>query len=181
MNFNYEEFDDDQLEELVNELEKSGAFETCEVEQTIRLETDPEWSVRRHTHCHSLMEAWAYGVLSSFAYFRNYQLPDNFEKVFKHIAMRLNDKFPDEVVPKISLCEIRQWFKQWAMELEEFREWNTLPGSQVTHRYSSLPSGPTFIDLDVPSHNAALFIRNQRRIDDEFDRKFKEQYGSLED
>lgn len=177
--------DRDPLEDLLKHLEESGAFEKLACSHQAMLETDPEWSRQEWTHVHTLMEGWAYGVLSSYQYFNDYQVPEGFDEVFAHIATRLADQFrlrhdKNVEVVKISLCEIRQWFRQWAEEMPQYLAWNDLPGSGVQTRYSPTASGPEFIDLAVPSHNAALFVRNQRRHDAAFEKYFAREYPDRE-
>ena len=172
---------EERCQDLVAGLEKDGIFDEMDRKHQADLESCPEWSRREATHLHEIMTAWVVGVLQSYEYYRNqngYELPANFGRVFSHISRRLCEKFPENkgymgAVYEISLCEIRQWLKQWAMELSEFQRWNELPGSGITHRNSPLATKPTFIDLDVPSHRAAIYVRDQRRNAEAFERYFK--------
>ena len=175
--FNIE--DDGSYDEhpFLKELEKM--MDEATIQQTVRLETDPEWSRKEYTHVHTIMEAWAVGVLSSYAYYEGYELPDNFGTVFSHIGKRLAQKYPGEAVPQISLVEIKQMLGGWARECPEYIAWNDLPGSQFTSRYSPMATGPEFIDLSVPPHNAALYIREKRRHDKAFDNIFEKEHGRL--
>jgi hypothetical protein len=173
--------EDAALESLVDSLEESGVFDEATRVNQAGLETNPEWSRHEWTHLATIMEAWAYGVLSSDPWHRGFQLVENFEVVFNHVSARLQSHFaaPEnqervsgfaEVV-EISLVEVKQWLGQWAAECPEFLAWNERGGSGISHRYSQTPDVPQFIDLDVPSHNAALFLRERRRHEKAFDRR----------
>ncbi len=160
--------------DLVADLEESGVIDDLDRTHRATLEADTEWARQVPTHLGSIMAAWSHGVITSNEYYHGYALPDHFDVVFAHISRRLCEKFPaDEAfmgaVVDISLCEMRQWLKEWAMELPEFRAWNDLPGSGVTSRYHATGDTPSFIDLDVPSHNAAVYLQNQRREERAFE------------
>ena len=129
-----EEFDR-AANDFVAALEESGAMDELDRTHRAKLEADSEWARQVPTHMASIMAAWSHGVITSNAYYRGYALPDHFDVVFAHVSRRLCEKFPEEEVVSISLCEMRQWLKEWAMELPEFRAWNDLPGSGITSRY----------------------------------------------
>lgn len=170
------------LESLVESLEEDGIFDEADCVNQADLETNPEWSRREWTHLATIMEAWAYGVLSSDPWHKGFRLVENFETVFNHVSTRLQEHFaaPEHqeavsqlaVVVQISLVELKQWLGEWAAECPEYLAWNERGGSGITHRYAETPDLPQFIDLDVPSHNAALFLRERRRHDKAFDRRF---------
>ena len=160
------------LEALVEQLEEDGVFDKADRANQARLETNPEWSRREWTHVHSIMEAWAYGVLSSDSWHHGYRLVENFEVVFNHVSKRLQEKFANKVVVEISLVEIRQWLGEWARECPGYLAWNERGGSGIVSRYTPTPSVPEFIDLSVPPHNAAIWVRDQRRHERAFDRRF---------
>jgi hypothetical protein len=164
------------IDALLAELQESGAFDKADRQQQADLETDTEWTRRDWTHLGTLLQAWAHGILSADAFYRGYRLPENFAAVFDHVSQQLQEKFPGEVVVQISLAEVRQWFKQWAMQSAAFRAWNERGGAGPgtiawTSRYSPTPDHAEFIDLDVPSHNAAIWLRDRRRLDAAFDRR----------
>ncbi len=165
--------EEDALEALVDQLDQGGIFDEADRHTQARLETDPEWSRREWTHIHGIMEAWAYGVLSGDSWHYGYRLVENFEIVFNHVSNRLQEKFTDvgEVV-EISLVEVRQWLGEWANEVPEYLAWNERGGSGIVSRYTPTPSKPQFIDLNVPPHNAAIWLRDQRRHERAFDRRF---------
>ena len=170
------------LESLVESLEDDGIFDEATRVNQASLETNPEWSRHGWTHLATIMEAWAYGVLSSDPWHHGFRLVENFETVFNHVSQRLQEHFaaPEnqervsqfgEVV-EISLVEVKQWLGEWARECPEYVAWNERGGSGISHRYSETLDVPQFIDLGVPSHNAALFLRERRRHDKAFDRRF---------
>ncbi len=162
------------IEALVEELEESGALDEADRKNQARLETNPEWSRQEWTHLSTIMEAWAYGVLSGDSWFHGYRLVENFEVVFNHVSERLQQKFPDKVVVEISLVEIRQWLDEWAMKCPEYLAWNERGGNGIVNRYTPTPSTPEFIDLSVPPHNAAVWVRDCRRHDAAFERRYKD-------
>lgn len=170
------------LESLVDSLEEAGVFDEATRVNQASLETNTEWSRREWTHLATIMEAWAYGVLSSDPWHTGFRLVENFEVVFNHVSARLQEHFAAtenqervsgfaEVV-EISLVEVKQWLGEWAAERPEYLAWNERGGSGIVHRYSQTPNAPQFISLEVPSHNAALFLRERRRHDKAFDRRF---------
>ena len=177
----YENEEEDKIKDLIEDMEMNGVFDDLDRSNRADLETCSEWYRKEYTHLHTILEAWAYGIISSDAYYREYHLPDGFDAVFNHISKRLTEKFPKEVVVEVSLCEILQWLREWAMECPEFILWNDLPGKPYVTRYSPVATEPEFIDLNVPSHNAALFVRDKRRHDRAFDRRFEREHGHLEE
>lgn len=163
------------LESLVDELEESGVFDDATRVNQAELETNTEWTRREYTHVHSLMEAWAYGVLCGDSWFHGYRLVEHFDIVFNHISQRVQEKFGKEIVPQVSLIEIRQWLGEWAKECPEYLAWNERGGSGVVSRYTPTPSEAEFIDLDVPPHQAAIFLRDGRRHEKAFERRHRDE------
>lgn len=158
------------LESLVEQLNEDGILDEVDREHQASLEANPEWTRREFTHLHTIMEAWTCGVVSSDGWYKGYGLTENFQRVFNHVSLCLQEKFADEVV-RISLVEVRQWLREWAEECPEFMAWNERGGSSVVSRYTEAPLRRQFIDLSVPSHNAALWIRDQRRLSRAFERR----------
>lgn len=174
-----------QLEAIAESLEMSGALDRATEQRDRELAADPEWSTQKYVHVHVLLEAFAVGVISADVWHHNYKLPPDFEGVVNWIAFNIQKHWPKEEVVKVSLQELRFWFKLWADEHPSFREWNeTKPGAPmvgVVSRYSSTPDERDFIDLDALIHNAVLHIRAHHRACEAFDQKFKAENPGWED
>lgn len=175
---------DDLVRPIVESMALSGAFEQADKEHQLSLRADPEWSAPRHVHVHTLVAAFAHGVLAADPWHKGYKVPPGFEGVINWIAFKIQEEFKDEEVPKLSLIEIVERFKRWGEEHPQFLKWNepATPGTiiGVVSRYSNTPEARDFIDLDALVHNAALYIRTERRENDRFEEVFKKKYPESE-
>lgn len=165
----------DQFDGLVEKLVFDGTLDKMNREHDKQLSSDPVWISKNYFHIKTLIAAWAHGIISADSYFYGYKLPPDFELIVNYMAFSLWKKFGEEV-PKVSLYEMKHFYKNTAMELPQYRKWNEWDGGvvEVTTRYSPTSKERSFVDLDVPPHNACIFLRNETRYHDTFDRKFDE-------
>lgn len=146
-----------------------------------RLCADPEWTEKEYFHIHTLILAFSDGILSSYPHYKGFQLPPNFEKVMNFMSLELQKYFTDEV-PQVNLMKMRGLYKKIAMKCPEYLSWNKIGNPEPNGIYGVSRDTPTrntpdFIDLDVPPHNACLYLRMHKREDKKFEKEFKEKYG----
>jgi hypothetical protein len=149
-----------------------------------RLASNPEWTDKEYYHIQTLIQAFAHGIISSYPYYKGYTLPPNFEKVMAYMADAIEKEFNYEIVPQVGLLKMKGVYKRLAMACPEYVEWNTIGnpdpnGIYGVSAYDGVRTKPDFIDLDVPPHNAVLFLRSHTRENKAFDKEFKENYGDL--
>ena len=68
------------------------------------------------------------------------------------------------------------------MQIPEYVEWNDIDqssGLEIESSIYSMRTTPSFIDLDVPPHQAVIYLRNCERDHKRFDKEFEEKYGKL--
>lgn len=175
---------DDLVRPIVESLELSGAFEEADKSAQARIMADSEWTTPRYTHVHELVEAFAVGVLRADPWHKNYRVPPGFDSVLNWIAFKVQEEFKDCLVPKLSLVEIKERFKKWGEENPQFMKWNEplVPGTiiGIVSRYSATPEERDFIDLGALVHNAALYIRTERRENDRFEERFRKEHPDVE-
>lgn len=175
---------DDLVRPIIESLEFSGVLDQVDKAHQLSLQADPEWSTPRHVHVHTLVEAFAHGVLAADPWHKGYKIPPGFEGVINWIAFKIQEEFKDEEVPKLSLIEIKERFDRWGHEHPQFLKWNVpeTPGTVVgiVSRYSAIREERDFIDLGALVHNAALYIRTDRRENDRFEERFQQQYPDAE-
>ncbi len=168
---------EEEAKRIAESLELDGTLDEVERQHAEGLRKDPEWSTPKYVHVAELLTSFAVGVLSADPYHKGYKVPPDYEAVVNWIAWKIREKFGGEEVVKISLMEIREWFLAWGNENPAFRKWGEPkdPGTivGVVSRYSSTPTERDFISLEVIAHNAALYIRNQRRKNANFDYAFE--------
>lgn len=147
------------------------------------LANDPEWTEKNNIHIHVLITAFSTGIMTSDPFYFGYQLPPNFEKVVNEVSLKIqkrfeNEKYPE--VPEVSLLQMRGLYKKYAMECPYYVEWNNYKGTrtQFVSRYNSFSGTEReFISLDVPPHNACLYLRSKNREDKKFNEEFNKKYG----
>lgn len=175
---------DDLVRPIVEGLELSGILDQVAEAHQLTLQANPEWSTPRHVHVHTLVEAFAHGVLAADPWHKNYKVPPGFEGVLNWIAFKIQEEFKDNLVPKLSLIEIKERFQKWGEEHPQFLKWNepATPGTVigVVSRYSLTPEERDFIDLGALVHNAALYIRTDRRENDRFEERFRKEHPEVE-
>lgn len=171
----------EKLEAIAESLELSGALDRATEQRDKELRGDSEWSTPKFVHVHVLLEAFAVGVISADVWHHGYKLPPGFESVVNWIAFNIQKELGKDVVPKLSLLDIRFAFTMWAYEHPQFREWNVPPkGSPmvgVVTRYTDTPDRRDFIDTDALIHNAVLHIRSHHRANEDFEKRFAAEEG----
>lgn len=174
---------DDVVRPLIESLELSGVLDKVAEEHALSLSRDPEWSTPRHIHAHTLVQAFAHGVLSADPWHKGYKVPPGLDGVLNWIAFKVQEEFKDELVPSLSLNEIKERFARWGAEHPQFLKWNEpeTPGTivAISSRYSPVPEFRDFIDLGALVHNAALYIRMERRENDRFEAEFRKDHPEL--
>lgn len=175
---------DDVVRPIIESLELAGSLDELMAKHERAVRADPEWATPKHTHCHDLVVAFAAGVLRADPWHHGYKVPPGFDGVLNWIAFKVQEEFKDEVVV-LSLVEIKERFKRWAEEHPQFLKWNEPedPGTVVgiVSRYTAIPNKRDFIDLGAIVHNATLYIRDDRRKNEDFDRRFEAKYGPLKE
>ena len=163
---------EDSLENLIKIAKQNNTEQLC---------SDPEWTEKYHFHIHTIITAFSVGILNSQQFYWGYQLPPNFAKVMDYMSVALQKEFNSEEVPRVNLIKMRGVYKRLAFQSPEYLDWNNIgnnPGKGIhgVSRFSSIPSEPSFIDLDVPPHNAVLYLRGEMRANKKFDEDFKRKY-----
>ena len=128
-----------------------------------RLANDPEWNTKRWLFIHKIT-----GALADYAIQQSpYDWPDGLKKVICYLRACLRLKFDDLV--ELSLCEINKLLHDILGEMPEVIAWNT------SRKTVSLDQNTDFIDIDALFHNVCLSIRQERRANDAFDKKFSDE------
>ncbi len=183
--FEESKFTDDNGRELSFEEMITDA----QVQQSNRLADDTEWSDKITIHIHSVINAFILGANQSYPYYFNYQLPPKFDVVINKMSKLLHEEFKEQIETnlecvEISLLKLKGVYRRLAMSIPEYVEWNDIGNPQGSKFTSSMNIGeidtePSFIDLDVPPHNAVLYLRDCERDNKRFDKEFEEKYGRL--
>lgn len=150
-------------------------------EQNDILANDKEYTEKYHYHMHTIIEAFAIGVLSSYPYYQGFQMPPNFEKVMNYMSLKLQEEFNNEEVPDVSLLKMRGIFIRLAKNCPDYVAWNDIGSGKTgeikcVSRYDTTPKSPDFIDLDVPPRNAINYLRRHMRETKAFDEKFNKDW-----
>lgn len=137
-----------------------------------------------HYHCHTLVVAFAYGVLSADPWHKRYQLPPNFEKVVNVVAAAVFERWPTEEVVVIAPNDFAEFCRDTLKENEDFLRWNDWPGHPAdsitfVDRYTPTPEARDFIDLDAVFQNVAVYLRDQARLSADFDARFEADHPEL--
>jgi hypothetical protein len=170
----------ERLEAVAESALLSGALEEASARMRAKLDADPEWATKKYVHAHTIVEAFAVGVIRADPWHRGYRLPPNFEAVVNWIAFNVQKHWPRIEVPEVSLNELEQLFREWALEHPDFRAWNeTTKMVGVVSRYSAVPDERDFIDLDALIRNAVIHIRNEHRTNDDFERRIANKGSAL--
>lgn len=175
---------DDLVRPIIEGMALSGVFDEVDKTHQLSLQADPEWSTPKWVHVSELVIAFAAGVLRADPWYKGYKVPPGFDGVLNWIAFKVQEEFKDQEVTKLSLIEIKERFKKWGEEHPQFLKWNESPTPGtiigVVSRYSATPEARDFIDLDALVHNAALYIRTDRRENDRFEERFKRDHPEAE-
>lgn len=174
----------DEIKDLVFSNFINGEIDEAINEHKKRLEQDPEWNIPKYYHIHTLVTAFIVGIMNADVWHKNYRIPPNVENVVNWISFNLQRHFKNDEIVKISLIEYKKLVSSWAYENPNFRKWNESDDETpiaIVSRYSSIPDKRDFIDLDVIIHNASIFLRDEKRKNEAFDREFDEkQYNTNE-
>lgn len=135
-----------------------------------RCKDDPEWNTKRWLFWRDIVGALALWSIRNIGNDVNAPIhPPNLEKVLGFVGACLRPKFDKSGMAELSLCEINKMlFDILYDELDLFMRWNT-----------EECMGKHWLDLDALLHNVCLSIRSERRENDLFDKKFKEDYPEL--
>ena len=164
----------------MNELEAaiSGLPTTHE-----RLSGDSEWNKKHYIHIPQIV-----GSLAKWACRQSpYYVPDGLENVCKYFSacLKTEKAFNKDGWGHLSFNEISKLCHDILMDagVKEFDNWNERKNKREGTGYCSVFDQPTadddFIDLHALLHNICLDFRDEIRKDDDFDRRYKEKYGSL--
>jgi hypothetical protein len=134
---------------------------------------DPEWSQKKVT---SVKEITGYFAQWAVRQEDFVGCPPNLEKIITHLDQSLRTDFAkidktrwgEMGYGNFSLCEINKMLWDILGDLSIFQEWNTKECL-----------GEHWLDLDALLHNVCLSIRDERRKNDEFNRKFEEEHGEF--
>jgi hypothetical protein len=182
-----ETFKRDVLEPMAESLQLRGILDEVAEEHAASLRADPEWTTGYYFHQRTLIEAFMYGVTSADELFLPYRLPDDFSGVVNFIADRMHRHWNGEIVPRVSLLEIKGLFAEWAWEHPSYRKWcEDPPGAPtvvVVTAYDRPGDGPpedrARVSHEVVGHNAAIYLRNEHRRTEAFDREFDRQMDEV--
>lgn len=153
-----------------------------------RLANEPEWNTPRWTNYRDVVGALAQWAIRNIPdddrdddlnviMLDSPPFPPDLEKVLGYVSaclkpqfMKLNTCDPLVGCAKVSLCDINHMLHE-ILTIEEFAPfmaWNTEEAM-----------GKGWLDLSALLHNTCLTIRDERRANDLFDKKFEEKYGRL--
>jgi hypothetical protein len=138
----------------------------------IRLQDNPEWTVKRITNYKEIT-----GYCANWAIRQGYKEPHmahppNLEKVVSYLQACIRKEFDNDGWANLSLCDISKMLHGvlYEQSISVFDDWNK---EEVM--------GHNWLDLDALLHNVCLSIRDERRANDRFDKKFEEEHGKLEE
>jgi hypothetical protein len=120
-----------------------------------------------------------------------YSYPDNLETVIRYLDACLDKSIEWKIktdafdaMTELSLNEISKLLYDILWDFKEFKEWNCSKKGDVQIQYTSVydfgnikDPDYDFIDISELINNVSIEIRDIRRKDKEFDKKFKEEYG----
>lgn len=135
-----------------------------------RLIHDSEWTTPSITHYREITGAFAYWAVrqigSSDEGWAKPSFPPNLEKLVGYLDSCLKLEFKEKSWVNLSLCEINKICHKILLDSNLFLEWN-----------DKKVIGENWLDLEALIHNITLTIRDERRKNREFDRKFEEQWS----
>lgn len=139
-----------------------------------RLQSDPEWSTPEITY---YKEVTGFFALWSVRQLPNLPYPPNLEHLIGYLDACLrqefltldpNSEWNQKGWGSFSLCEINKMMFDILEGTEQFDAWNTKDCL-----------GENWLDLDALLRNVCVSIRDERRINKAFDKKFEEEYDKL--
>jgi len=130
-----------------------------------RLAGNPEWSIERIVSDTDIVSALASSAIRQFC-----GCPPNLEKVVSYTLACLrvevfSKKSAEFRFADLSLCNINKLLWGYLGELDIFLDWND-------SKY------PSWIDLSALLHNVCISVRDERRRNDDFDKRFEEKYSN---
>ena len=144
-----------------------------------RLKDDPEWATPKWIFAHDIVGAFAQWACRQSPY----GVPTGLENVCKylHAALLHEFKWNTGGMEQLSLCQINKALYDilYDQGIVEFDDWNkckcgATPDIQFTSAMDHKRNpDEDFIDLDALLHNVCITIRDERRKDDAFDKKFE--------
>jgi hypothetical protein len=159
-------------------------FSRADYESTQRMALDPTYTTNEYIHMSVLITAFAVGILESYPYYNNFQMPPNFEKVMNFISLELQKEFDYVEVPKVCLLKMRGVYKRISQRCQEYVEWNKIGEyNDVNFRdlvEEDIPQHPQFISLDCPPRNAINYLKRYIKENKEFDAKLKSKLKEME-
>lgn len=147
-----------------------------------RLSSDPEWSTPRITHWRDIVGALSLWAIRNIPdYYRDREtmeevwvsnapvFPPGLEKILGFLGSSIRSQFDKTGYAELSLCDISRMLYDilYNQQISVFNDWNN---DEVM--------GPHWLDLDALLHCVCITIRDERRDNDRFDKKFIEKYGS---
>jgi hypothetical protein len=155
-------------------------FAKANYEDTERMVKNPEYTTNEYIHISVLITAFAVGILDSYPYYTNFQMPPNFEKVMNYMSLELQKEFDYAEVPKVCLLKMRGVYKRLSLKCKDYVDWNKI-GEDKENNYrdcieEDIPSSPQFISLDCPPRNAINYLRRYIKEQKEFEKKLKRDF-----
>ncbi len=111
-------------------------------------------------HIHSLITAFAVGVMMADSYYIGYQLPVDFDKKINQFSLFIQEKFKKDF--EIILISYKEFNELVSFFLKEnCIEWNNWTGEKFsfTSLYDVANLTPSFIDLDGAAINATNYLQ----------------------
>lgn len=136
-----------------------------------RLSSDPEWNTPRVTCIRHITGALAYwAIRQCFSDKNEIPCPPDIEKVVSYLYVAIRKRFNKFGWAELSLCDISKMLYDilYDQNISSFDQWNT-----------DECLGSSWIDLDALLHNVCLTVRDERRVNDEFNRRFEAEHGPL--
>lgn len=123
-----------------------------------RLSGDPEWTTPGWVFLREIA-----GHLACWAVRQGARPAPNIEKAVDYLIRSLRGRFDGNEMAELSLCDVNRMLHEVMFDLPEFAAWNTVECL-----------GADWLDLHALLHNVSLSIRQERRANADFDRRFSE-------
>lgn len=155
---------EDDVDEEIFEMMLEGAIGSSAEQAREILEDNEEWNTKEPTHISEFVRGFAIGVLQADLWHKNYMVPEEYGSVINWIAFNAQKYFGEgEVIADLSLLEIEDLLRNWAMEHPVFRLWGEGEMKYLGNEME-IPEDRDFIDLDAALRNAVIHIRDERRM-----------------
>jgi hypothetical protein len=173
------------IEDAINEdggiSEKfKDAMEAAHQINQFNKRSDPEWINKRIASVKDITSSFAkFSIMQS-----PYSCPDNLEYIIKYLDSKLKEKVEWDNLgyAELSLSDIEKLLYDILYEkgVKEFDDWNVSKKGKSDFVFVTAFSKPDpdydFIDLDALLRNVCVEIRDERRKNDAFNKKFEEEY-----